>query len=710
MFNLRSNKRILSSILTMVLILLLVFPTAAFAEGDEPATEPAAGEPVVEAVEAPAETPADEPAVTEVVAEGEVLPDPAVTTTTETYLSEVVEALDEADLVMVNSDGEQLSLASEEAVAAISAPDPYLVRGGTTYRFLTDCTPFGGVSATCTESTNPIQSAIDYAVAGEVIYVEAGVYKPDATIWINKSLTLLGPQANNDPRPSFGTTRAPGAATEAIVDGNNTLNTIFRINANNVEINGFEFRNAKGDMVYSQAASGQTSAFSNIYFGYNILQNSGDEAIQLKDVNNSVIEYNYVFNTSGDALNIASILPGSDNNIIQHNEARDIGSSDGAIYVYGTTNTTIQYNIIYNIINNDGIKMGNKGGADQAKPGGAILCNTIDNVRQDGISVYMSDVNVSCNEVSRSKSENGAIYVAFNANNVLVENNYIHDNGLSNSLKGPTYGIRVGWGITGHIPTNVVLANNNLVNNEAGLFYKHSGGTDLLAINNWWGAANGPSGAGSGSGNTVTTMVNFNPWLTETFDICPNLGGVQTCLPLGMELNPSGNCVTPSDTPSDLEPTVVIAPAATVVFLPAGPLPLIPVIGGELVALSGDIANTLQLPDGNAVIFNQVMAGYEASLAAEIEETLPGTLPAGSAFAAGITLNLFKDGVALDKLESGTLSVSFVIPAGMEAAEFSILYWDAEALEWVEISAISVVDGFVIATVDFPGTFVLVTK
>jgi hypothetical protein len=37
-------------------------------------------------------------------------------------------------------------------------------------------------------------------------------------------------------------------------------------------------------------------------------------------------------------------------------------------------------------------------------------------------------------------------------------------------------------------------------------------GTNLLAINNWWGASDGPGGDGSGSGDAVLGKIDFNPW------------------------------------------------------------------------------------------------------------------------------------------------------------------------------------------------------
>ncbi|MFO7681762.1 MAG: DUF11 domain-containing protein [Chloroflexota bacterium] len=60
----------------------------------------------------------------------------------------------------------------------------------------------------------------------------------------------------------------------------------------------------------------------------------------------------------------------------------------------------------------------------------------------------------------------------------------------------------------------VMLAYNSLAGNAvAGL--RHEGSGWLDARYTWWGAADGPSGMGAGSGDAVTGSVLYQPWLTE---------------------------------------------------------------------------------------------------------------------------------------------------------------------------------------------------
>lgn len=65
----------------------------------------------------------------------------------------------------------------------------------------------GSDTPDCTNAGSPCQTigyAIGQAVGGDTISVAAGTYSPAATIVVNKSLAILGPQAGVDPRPTLG--------------------------------------------------------------------------------------------------------------------------------------------------------------------------------------------------------------------------------------------------------------------------------------------------------------------------------------------------------------------------------------------------------------------------------------------------------------------------------------------------------------------------
>ena len=37
----------------------------------------------------------------------------------------------------------------------------------------------------------------------------------------------------------------------------------------------------------------------------------------------------------------------------------------------------------------------------------------------------------------------------------------------------------------------------------------------MYALNNWWGASNGPGGEGTGDGDSIKGNIEYNPWLSN---------------------------------------------------------------------------------------------------------------------------------------------------------------------------------------------------
>ena len=118
----------------------------------------------------------------------------------------------------------------------------------------------------------------------------------------------------------------------------------------------------------------------------------------------------------------------------------------------------------------------------------------------------------------------------------------LHDNIVKgNIISGPCEGIYF-YNVSGLIITQNSI--NNCVNN--GIFVEHAHSaiaiycnnivgsaeygienqttTVINAINNWWGHASGPSGVGPGSGDAVSTYVDYDPWLSGPWQVTPPCG------------------------------------------------------------------------------------------------------------------------------------------------------------------------------------------
>ena len=361
-----------------------------------------------------------------------------------------------------------------------------------------------------------IQAAVNASSSGDTIIVAAGTYNPTSTIVINKdNLVLQGPQANVDPRPSQGSTRTAGSASEAVIDGtDSTLGNIILVDAENVVINGLEVKSGTKDMIYQgNPHTGTTVKYCIIHDGL------GDEGVQLKKCTNGVLEYNYVFEIAdaGDGLNIADT---SSYGVIRYNEVAGIHGENAAIYIYGAEHMEIIGNLVRDsgIGGNDGIKVGSKGGDNAALRDILIKDNVIHDITQDGISVYMSGVTVEGNEIYNCHSENGAIYLAFAINDITIQNNSVHDNVLNPSVKPHVGGI----GIESPVDAASVHINfNNICNNTP--YGVNNNASDVVdATCNWWGHSSGPYHLTSnpgGTGDRVSDNVCFDPWLQCSYPL-----------------------------------------------------------------------------------------------------------------------------------------------------------------------------------------------
>ncbi|MBL7131536.1 MAG: right-handed parallel beta-helix repeat-containing protein [Candidatus Omnitrophica bacterium] len=394
--------------------------------------------------------------------------------------------------------------------------------------------------------TNSIQTAINAigTVGGtSTINVIAGTYNEN--LIINKSLILNGAQANVDPRPSQG----GRTGDESIIDAQEGSSYVIRITASDVEINGFTITGGTGDMVEESGSA------DNLLFQYNILYDdlasSGDEAIQIKYSTGVVIQYNYTYNILQDAFNLSS----SSNGAVRYNEAHDIYTENAAIYCYDATDIDIIGNLIYDVPNNDGIKLGDSG---DGSTGGIVKDNIVHDAAEDGITIYASGVTIDNNTIYNCGSENGALYLYLadnssvinnqiynnnaigllihNSDNITVAGNVIYNNDDTDDTKYPG---SAGIWLTSSA-TNIAINNDSIYGN-ADYELKNENSSVVDASANWWGSDDPTIVTGMISG-----LVDFTPLVESSTDTDDTTPGFQpdlsslTVHTLGQQIGTTG--------------------------------------------------------------------------------------------------------------------------------------------------------------------------
>jgi putative surface-exposed virulence protein len=162
-------------------------------QAPETPTEVATGDVPAAEVEAPAADPVVVPTVTEnPSADQATVAEPdnstAATTDTPAPVADVEAPPASSDLVVVNSEGEGVPMATVESEKIMATGDPYFTVGSTLYQFFKTGSGLCGVSTTCWESTTPIQAAIDYMAANSLtptdkkLYIEADTYNENVVI------------------------------------------------------------------------------------------------------------------------------------------------------------------------------------------------------------------------------------------------------------------------------------------------------------------------------------------------------------------------------------------------------------------------------------------------------------------------------------------------------------------------------------------------
>ena len=367
-----------------------------------------------------------------------------------------------------------------------------------------------------TASYATIQAAVNAALPGATINVDAGTY--NETVTVNKSLTIRGAEAGVDARTRTGKSETIVYATQ----------TVFNITANDVTVDGFTIEGNDSD-IGANLGAGVLMAPS----------------IHGTQVLNNIIQNNvtgiYLSNNSNTDLCLIQHNLIQDNFEANNNWSTKEENGSRAIYTDGTvsggllTNVLIDSNIISNKANYNGGDEDEGLIALQALTAGkqfniAITNNTMSYGSKALLATNVTNLVFMGNTITNfNDGSSGPVRFEGNANTVDIQYNTIDGNG------GP--GVAAdSSGVSGD-SSGFVVNNNNIYSNDgigvltiANLY----NGT-LTAVGDWWGNASGPAGDGHGTGQAVWAngvsghgvtpkgsaggSVVFSPWATALINI-----------------------------------------------------------------------------------------------------------------------------------------------------------------------------------------------
>lgn len=663
--------------------------------------------------------PSNEPTV-ELTVEGDIQPE---------LITEIVEAAADAGVELVDAAGESIVMASLETEELLNEiPDPWIIRAGVTHRFLSSCVgqPIDATN-TCTTSTTPVQAAINFAVAGEIVYLGAGTFEEDLEI-INKSITLQGTSGTIIRSPLVLDLEFTTAYTQKpIIYVNNANVVIDRItvdgfgrgDANN-RFSGIAFNNAGGTVSNSLITGVRDTPFSGTQHGVGIYAFNNDGVARTLNVtNNTIIDFQKnAMALSGDRLTV-----NVSGNTITGAGATSVTAQNGIQVSYGATGSVTNNTVsgIWYTPNGwsaSGILLYDSGGTVQVSE------NRVSNT-QNAIYAYSTSMNATNNVIVGSQYGITAYETMMSANNNTLTNSttgiygYLSPMNVSrNTITGSQVGIyldivtkvdALGNPLTYGSVTNSQILNNTIRNGLTGVYSNDISGTvrDNLFIGNSVFGYNGryPSGTGYGlynywgcdAGPDGTACdnalgVSYDPWLMDpdgdwVFVSSDGTGGyVDNCPTVANpdQADSDGDGIGNACESSPVDPPVV---TPTPIVFPVGPSGIIPVTGGEmqkLVCPTGSDAVVLTLENGDLVRFIG-LCELDGVLSRIGEEALPAAIPADMTYVSDMLVQVLDEGVLLELFTGGSVELSFVIPKDFQDANLGLLVWDEESESWVEI-------------------------
>lgn len=665
------------------------------------------------------DTPTATSTTPEVPATEEMTATDAVTATqgqADSTLSDSVAALSESDSVLVDTEGNPLSMASQETADILQNGDPWFDAGGGVIVGYVSSGSCPSYVTECHVVSSPIQAAIDDARSTDnTIHIEAGIFTEQVTI--SKSVTLTGSGS------SLTTIQAPSTLTSDFL-GKKSIITISGSGVT-AEISGLTVSGPGptgcGSINYGIFVSNGATAYihddlitairdsvlGGCQNGVAIEVGSGSTTGTATISNNTITDYQKNGITVGGTGSSAVIT----NNTITGAGPTDKIAQNGIQISYGATGTvsgnTISGNdytpnttsstgiLIYqagsgvvvtnNNLSGSGSAVNQTGIYIQESNNVTVSGNTVGNTIFDGIDLYaLSGAAITGNTVFNTGTD--AIWLG-NSSNVSILNNTLYNNGFGPlaSSDANVSAIRLSSGVSA---STVTIHNNSITGNKNGVV-NQSGTVWVDATRNWWGDILGPYQSvtnPAAGGDAVSNYVLYDPFLTK-INSTPTSGSNQDLDGDGI-INSKDNCpmnynVDQADADRD-----GIGDACDQFYspTPAGAQLPIAITGGLSLKFNCDDRTILRLPNGDFVVASTGMCDFDGILNTVLEDavltdTQTEALPDGI-YGSAMRMTVMNGENEVKILpDSAQLTYSFRLKDEELGKSYFVYFWDESAKE-----------------------------
>ena len=334
-----------------------------------------------------------------------------------------------------------------------------------------------------------IQAAIDGATTGDIIEVDAGTYTENVDVHV-ANIALVG-------------------AGSGLVTVTALVNTtsVFTVSANDVNITGFTATGTEFNTVppYTTAAGIHIEdAVSGCFISDNILVDNYDGIYLGVGTGPNTLTGNDV---SGNYQGVEMIR--SDGNTFTDNIVSSNYGKYGFYIESGDSNIFIDNEVCMN--ERDGFYLVVGGGSGNNY--NIFANNTIDGNLRYGLRLHGGEDN----EITGNTFDDNGLIGILLYDELFWSSpiNYLDliGNTITNNPIGIKYAAYNDGTVTDDLqyPWRVEIHNNEIAGNTIGIEYGDTSGLD--ARWNWWGHDTGPSGFGSGDGDTIPDNVEADPWI-----------------------------------------------------------------------------------------------------------------------------------------------------------------------------------------------------